>query len=182
MWILLLIVTTTEASTPRALPTLHARAAAPPLRAPARAAKHARPARHAAPTCIRTRTSAPRHTRVLRPPAHRRPQVPKAFKVIPNLQNWEEVLYLTEPESWSPHAVYQVLLGWADEGAGLCARPCSGAARGRAAAAAVPAARCHPQLGARLARLPTHPPARPPAQNLALRPAPSRLPACSCPT
>lgn len=36
------------------------------------------------------------------------PQVPKAFKVIPNLQNWEEILYLTEPESWTPHAVYQV--------------------------------------------------------------------------
>ena len=34
--------------------------------------------------------------------------MPKAFKVIPNLQNWEEILYLTEPESWTPHAVYQV--------------------------------------------------------------------------
>ncbi|KAL4429375.1 hypothetical protein ABPG77_005149 [Micractinium sp. CCAP 211/92] len=34
-------------------------------------------------------------------------KVPKAFKVIPNLQNWEEILYLTEPENWSPHAVYQ---------------------------------------------------------------------------
>lgn len=34
-------------------------------------------------------------------------KVPKAFKVIPNLQNWEEILYLTEPESWTPHAVYQ---------------------------------------------------------------------------
>ena len=33
--------------------------------------------------------------------------MPKAFKVIPNLQNWEEILYLTEPEGWSPHAVYQ---------------------------------------------------------------------------
>ena len=31
-------------------------------------------------------------------------QVPKAFKIIPNLQNWEEILYLTEPENWSPHA------------------------------------------------------------------------------
>jgi essential nuclear protein 1 len=34
-------------------------------------------------------------------------KVPKAFKVIPNLKNWEEILYLTEPEFWSPHAVYQ---------------------------------------------------------------------------
>lgn len=41
-------------------------------------------------------------------PSRRAPQVPKAFKVIPNLQNWEEILYLTEPENWTPHAVYQV--------------------------------------------------------------------------
>ena len=34
--------------------------------------------------------------------------MPKAFKVIPSLNNWEEVLYLTNPEEWSPHAVYQV--------------------------------------------------------------------------
>ncbi len=32
--------------------------------------------------------------------------LPKAFKIIPNLRNWEEVLYLTEPEDWSPHACY----------------------------------------------------------------------------
>jgi len=34
-------------------------------------------------------------------------KVPKAFKVIPSLHNWEEVLYLTDPEHWSPHATYQ---------------------------------------------------------------------------
>ncbi|KAI8473188.1 MAG: bystin-like protein [Monoraphidium minutum] len=33
-------------------------------------------------------------------------KIPKAFKVIPNLRNWEEVLYLTDPDSWSPHATY----------------------------------------------------------------------------
>jgi hypothetical protein len=32
-------------------------------------------------------------------------QVPKAFKIIPNLLNWEEVLQLTDPENWSPHAM-----------------------------------------------------------------------------
>jgi hypothetical protein len=32
-------------------------------------------------------------------------QVPKAFKIIPNLLNWEEVLQLTDPEHWSPHAM-----------------------------------------------------------------------------
>jgi len=31
--------------------------------------------------------------------------VPKAFKIIPSLMNWEEVLQLTEPEQWSPHAM-----------------------------------------------------------------------------
>ncbi|GLC39592.1 hypothetical protein PLESTB_000809400 [Pleodorina starrii] len=34
-------------------------------------------------------------------------KVPKAFKIIPNLRNWEDVLYLTDPDSWSVHAVYQ---------------------------------------------------------------------------
>ena len=34
-------------------------------------------------------------------------KVPKAFKIIPTLQNWEDILWLTEPESWSPHATYQ---------------------------------------------------------------------------
>ncbi|KAF6259059.1 bystin-like protein [Scenedesmus sp. NREL 46B-D3] len=33
-------------------------------------------------------------------------KVPKAFKIIPNLLNWEEVLQLTNPEAWSPHAMY----------------------------------------------------------------------------
>jgi essential nuclear protein 1 len=31
--------------------------------------------------------------------------VPKAFKLIPSLMNWEEVLQLTSPEEWSPHAM-----------------------------------------------------------------------------
>ncbi|KAK6915379.1 Bystin, partial [Dillenia turbinata] len=34
-------------------------------------------------------------------------KIPKAFKHIPSLQGWEDVLYLTEPENWSPNAVYQ---------------------------------------------------------------------------
>ncbi|CAL1133052.1 unnamed protein product [Cladocopium goreaui] len=33
--------------------------------------------------------------------------VPKAFKVIPSLTNWEEVLALTSPLTWSPAAMYQ---------------------------------------------------------------------------
>jgi essential nuclear protein 1 len=33
--------------------------------------------------------------------------LPKAFKIIPALTNWEEILYLTSPEAWTPHALYQ---------------------------------------------------------------------------
>lgn len=35
-------------------------------------------------------------------------KIPKAFKIIPNLKNWEDVLHMTDPDSWSPHAMYQV--------------------------------------------------------------------------
>jgi len=34
-------------------------------------------------------------------------KLPKAFKVIPSLTNWEEVLSLTNPLSWSPAAMYE---------------------------------------------------------------------------
>ncbi|CAN6230069.1 unnamed protein product [Urochloa humidicola] len=34
-------------------------------------------------------------------------KIPKAFKRIPSLECWAEVLQLTEPENWSPNAVYQ---------------------------------------------------------------------------
>lgn len=34
-------------------------------------------------------------------------KLPKAFKVIPSLSNWEQVLYLTRPDKWTPHATYQ---------------------------------------------------------------------------
>jgi essential nuclear protein 1 len=33
--------------------------------------------------------------------------LPKAFKIIPTLRNWEDILFLTNPEGWSPQAVYQ---------------------------------------------------------------------------
>lgn len=33
-------------------------------------------------------------------------KVPKAFKILPCLTNWEEVLYLTEPERWTANAMY----------------------------------------------------------------------------
>ncbi|ORZ21091.1 Bystin-domain-containing protein [Absidia repens] len=34
-------------------------------------------------------------------------KLPKAFKIIPSLNNWEEILYITEPDNWSPHATYE---------------------------------------------------------------------------
>ena len=33
-------------------------------------------------------------------------RLPKAFKVIPSLHNWEEVLYLTRPDLWTPQAMF----------------------------------------------------------------------------
>ncbi|CDO95636.1 unnamed protein product [Kluyveromyces dobzhanskii CBS 2104] len=34
-------------------------------------------------------------------------KVPKLFKVLPSLNNWQDVLYVTNPEEWSPHAIYE---------------------------------------------------------------------------
>ncbi|KAI5605386.1 hypothetical protein BDE02_01G347800 [Populus trichocarpa] len=34
-------------------------------------------------------------------------KIPKAFKHIPSMQLWEDILYLTEPQKWSPNAMYQ---------------------------------------------------------------------------
>ena len=33
-------------------------------------------------------------------------KLPKVFKIIPGLASWEEVLFLTNPETWTPHATY----------------------------------------------------------------------------
>lgn len=38
---------------------------------------------------------------------YRSGKLPKAFKIIPALTNWEQVLYLTDPDSWSSAAMYQ---------------------------------------------------------------------------
>lgn len=39
---------------------------------------------------------------------YRSGKLPKAFKMIPHLVNWEQILYLTEPTTWSAAAMYQV--------------------------------------------------------------------------
>jgi len=33
-------------------------------------------------------------------------KLPKVFKLIPGLANWEEITFLTNPETWTPHATY----------------------------------------------------------------------------
>jgi len=38
---------------------------------------------------------------------YRSGKVPKAFKIIPALTNWEEILWLTRPDEWTPQATYQ---------------------------------------------------------------------------
>ncbi|KAK7208144.1 Bystin-domain-containing protein [Myxozyma melibiosi] len=38
---------------------------------------------------------------------YRSGKLPRAFKIIPALKNWEDVLFLTNPDSWSPNACYE---------------------------------------------------------------------------
>lgn len=38
---------------------------------------------------------------------YRSGKLPKAFKILPSLANWEHVLYITEPDVWSAAAIYQ---------------------------------------------------------------------------
>jgi len=41
---------------------------------------------------------------------YRSGKLPKAFKLVPSLQNWEQILYLTNPEKWSAAAMYAAML------------------------------------------------------------------------
>ncbi|KAL0638945.1 snoRNA-binding rRNA-processing protein [Maublancomyces gigas] len=34
-------------------------------------------------------------------------KLPKAFKIIPSLKNWEEILFLTRPDTWSANACFE---------------------------------------------------------------------------
>lgn len=38
---------------------------------------------------------------------YRSGKLPKAFKIIPSLKNWEQILYVTDPSKWSAAAMYQ---------------------------------------------------------------------------
>lgn len=39
--------------------------------------------------------------------AWRHGKLPKLFKVLPTIKNWEDLLYVTAPEMWTPNAVYE---------------------------------------------------------------------------
>ena len=34
-------------------------------------------------------------------------KLPKAFKIIPSLRNWEQVLFITRPDKWTANACYE---------------------------------------------------------------------------
>src|SRR5690606_36042836 len=34
-------------------------------------------------------------------------KLPKAFKIIPTLRGWEDILFLTRPDNWTPNAYYE---------------------------------------------------------------------------
>ncbi|CAF2506290.1 unnamed protein product [Rotaria sp. Silwood2] len=38
---------------------------------------------------------------------YRSGKIPKAFKILPNLANWEQVLLITQPDRWSAASMYQ---------------------------------------------------------------------------
>ncbi|CAH1118450.1 unnamed protein product [Phaedon cochleariae] len=38
---------------------------------------------------------------------YRSGKLPKAFKIIPKLKNWEQILYITDPPTWTAAAMYQ---------------------------------------------------------------------------
>lgn len=38
---------------------------------------------------------------------YRSGKVPKAFKVIPKLRNWEQILFITEPQNWTAAAMFK---------------------------------------------------------------------------
>ena len=38
---------------------------------------------------------------------YRSGKIPKAFKILPNLANWEQVLLITQPDRWTAASMYQ---------------------------------------------------------------------------
>lgn len=34
-------------------------------------------------------------------------KLPKLFKILPSLRNWQDILYVLQPETWTPHVIYE---------------------------------------------------------------------------
>lgn len=34
-------------------------------------------------------------------------KLPKLFKILPSLKNWQDILYVLQPETWTPHVIYE---------------------------------------------------------------------------
>jgi essential nuclear protein 1 len=47
-------------------------------------------------------------------------KLPKAFKIIPTLKHWEEILFLTRPDQWSPNACYEATRLFASQKGSQC--------------------------------------------------------------
>ena len=40
---------------------------------------------------------------------YRSGKIPKAFKIVPNLERWQEILEITTPDKWTPQAMFQAV-------------------------------------------------------------------------
>ena len=50
-------------------------------------------------------------------------KLPKAFKIVPKLEDWEEVLYLTKPDNWTSNVMYEAVKMMASQtGSATCQR------------------------------------------------------------
>lgn len=47
-------------------------------------------------------------------------KLPKAFKIIPSLRNWEEILFITRPDKWTANACYEATKLFASQKSSQC--------------------------------------------------------------
>jgi len=43
-------------------------------------------------------------------------KLPQSFKMIPQLDDWEEILYLCKPDEWTPHIMYEAVKAFVSQG------------------------------------------------------------------
>lgn len=56
-------------------------------------------------------------------------KLPKVFKLLPGLTNWEDLLFITRPEEWSANAVYAATRVFASNLSAAMAQRCASRAR-----------------------------------------------------